>query len=116
MKLKRTKAFVKVKELLTYKRIIEQEKERYLTLVEEHEATTRYLKKVEILLEKERAASCYFHDCKEVLLGYMYNNMNKSPIAKQMLDKFREFNKYAIAHYNEKYDKIRKEEMKGGAV
>ena len=53
---------MKVKELLTYKRIIEQEKERYLTLVEEHEATTRYLKKVEILEEKERAAPCYFHE------------------------------------------------------
>lgn len=116
MKLRRTKAFVKAKELLTCKRVIEQERERYLALAEEHEETVRYLKKVEMLLEQERAASCYYYDCREVLLMNIYRNIDKSPVVKQMRDDFREFNKYASEHFREKYNKIRMEGTKGRVI
>lgn len=74
---------------------------------DDEKSLRRDLKEARIMLEKEKAFSCYLYDCKEALMISLYDVSNKCPQVDNIRERFRIFNQGAGKRFEDKMRDLR---------
>lgn len=109
MKRKKVRVLAAVKELLTYRRVLREEREKYNLLALEHEATKRAMERVTAMLELEKANTSYLYDCKDFLYLSICDLKNKCQQTERIKESFSRFHVYITKQMEAERQQIKKQ-------